>query len=519
MKSTKWIIGWFILVITVLLGIGCFVYKIDPYFHYHKPDTKTYFYSLDNQRSQNDGISKHFEYDALITGTSMTENFKTSEMDEVFHVNSIKVAYSGGTYKEINDNLSVALKSNVKLKTVIRSLDYNLLIMDKDAMRSDLGKYPTYLYDHNLFNDVYYLFNKDVIFSRAYEMTEETKREGFEPGITSFDLYSRWQQWYTCGRKNVIPEGIHMGLTTESIHLNDEEKAIVHGNITQNVTLLADTYPEVDFYYFFTPYSAAWWADLKNEGTIYRQIEAEEYAIELILKHENIKLFSFNNRTDITTDLNNYRDSVHYAEWINSLMLKAMHNGEYQITYDNYKEYLQRELEFYTKFNYNSLDEQEDYEADYYAAALLNEEITGTKPIQLLDESKEDIDALDKIVISRGGLPEEQSNRTILYEQLVDNKYNCLEIRIDNISNYKYLCFKGKKVSDNGQPVVLIYNDKGEFLMEYTKSYLDLDNEWHQYLIDLNNLGEAVVIIFSGGYIDGSEVNVPECQFSDIALY
>lgn len=56
--------------------IGRRVIMVDPFFHYHKPDTATYFYSLDNERSQNDGIIKNFKYDAVITGTSLVENFR-----------------------------------------------------------------------------------------------------------------------------------------------------------------------------------------------------------------------------------------------------------------------------------------------------------------------------------------------------------------------------------------------------------------------------------------------------------
>lgn len=69
MKYKKWLIGWIVLVAIMLTMIGGFVYKIDPYLHYHAPDTEKYYYSLDNERSQNNGIIKHFDYDALITGT------------------------------------------------------------------------------------------------------------------------------------------------------------------------------------------------------------------------------------------------------------------------------------------------------------------------------------------------------------------------------------------------------------------------------------------------------------------
>ena len=123
MKAKVWLISWLVIVISALSVFGYWVYKIDPYFHYHKPDLDKYFYTLNNQRSQNDGIIKHFDYDAIITGTSMTENFRTSEADEIFGFHYIKVSFSGGTYKEINDNIEKALSINKNLKTVIRCLD------------------------------------------------------------------------------------------------------------------------------------------------------------------------------------------------------------------------------------------------------------------------------------------------------------------------------------------------------------------------------------------------------------
>ena len=361
------------LVVGALSIAGAWVVRVDPFFHYHKPLTEGYFYYLNNERSQNDGISKHFDYDALITGTSMTENFKTSELDAIFGTDSIKVPYSGGSYKEINENLINALAHNPNLKIIIRGLDMTVFIRDKDAMRFDLGHYPTYLYDKNLFNDVKYIFNRDVLFKRVYPMVLDNDNEGFEPGITSFDDYSNWMANYTFGINTVCPDGVVVQDAGAPVHLKDAERDMVLENIQQNVTSLAEQYPEVTFYYFFTPYSALWWQALVNTGTIYKQIEAEELVIEEILKHDNIKLYSFNNLTDITTDLNNYKDIMHYGSWINSLMLQYMYDGKCLLTYDNYEEYLEDELSFYTSFDYGQLNDQVDYEDDYLAETLLNE--------------------------------------------------------------------------------------------------------------------------------------------------
>lgn len=89
-----------------------------------------------------------------------------------------------------------------------------------------------------------------------------------------------------------------------------------------------------------------------EDGTIYRQIEAEKYIIELLLEHPNIHLYSFNNRIDIISDLNNYKDTLHYGQWINSVILKWIYNGEGLLTKDNYKDYLEEEFLLYSNFKY-----------------------------------------------------------------------------------------------------------------------------------------------------------------------
>ena len=116
MRSSKqWVVVFVTFFIIILLGIASITIIIDPYFHYHKPLSGLQ-YPISNQRYQNDGILKHFEYDAIIIGTSMTENFKASEFDKIFGVNSIKVPFSGASYKEINDNLKTAIKYNSDIK-------------------------------------------------------------------------------------------------------------------------------------------------------------------------------------------------------------------------------------------------------------------------------------------------------------------------------------------------------------------------------------------------------------------
>lgn len=505
MKSKYWLTGWFLSVGITLGGITFLVYSVDPYMHYHRPNTEKYFYILDHQRMQNDGITKHFDYDAVITGTSMTENFKNSELDELFGVKSIKVTYSGGSYKEINDNLIVAFQTHPNLKVIVRGLDIGYFINNKDRMRGDLGTYPTHLYNNNPFDDVFYLFNKDVIFSRAYKMIKYTKEKDFKPGITPFDTYSRWQGRRAFGVKSIFHKGFKIQKPKSIRHLTEQEKKTIYENVTQNVTSLADRHPEDTFYYFFTPYSIAWWLNNRNNGTIYRQLEAEQYVIELILEHPNIHLFSFANRTDIIANLNNYEDPHHYGEWVNSFILRAMRDDKYRLTKENYREYLAQKEKFLTTFDYASLTGQEDYECDDYAGALLNREITGAVPLNLWRNPGAVTDMAHATIIA------DDADRPILLceseatptEAAAKISFAGLKMKIEDMTGYRYLIFNGKRIRGDGVPVVTLCKEDGTILAKFSPDKKKIDDKEHTYSLRIPPLQGPAILSFDAAPVQG----------------
>ena len=352
-NSKKWMLGLLAIALIILCALASVIIYIDPYFHYHKPLASLY-YELDNERSQNDGIIRHFDYDSMIIGTSMAENFKTSEAEGLFGGSFIKVPFAGGTYKEQNDNIAKAIKYNPNLKTVIRPLDYAYIMDDKDRVRNDLGSYPDYLYDNNPFNDVKYVFNKQILFDICLPMLDGA-RAGRTGGATSFDDYANWMADVEFGANVVLADRTEYKEPEQIQPYVDEIEKLVHDNITQNVVELAKANPDVQFYYYLTPYSVAWWGSQMELGTVERWIAAEEYAITLMLECDNIHLYSFNNEFDITTNLDNYSDECHHGDWINSQILGWLYSGTDKLTKENYEEYISVEKEFYVNYDYSSL--------------------------------------------------------------------------------------------------------------------------------------------------------------------
>ena len=529
-KAGLWIVGYLVLVLALLVPVAVLTVRVDPFFHYHKPDTDKYYYQHDNQRSQNDGIIRNFDYTGLITGTSLTENFRTSEAEALWGGQFIKVPFSGATFRETNESIEAALRCNPELSIVIRGIESWRLLSDKDGLREDLGDFPTYLYDDDPLNDVEYVLNRDVVFERIYPMLLKASEPGFVGGITSFDRYFNWSGKYAYGKNALFPDGVEPVEAPERVyHLTDRGRQMTLDNVTQNLTAVADAHPDVTFYYFFTPYSAKFWMEKLADGTLERTVESERVAIEELLRHPNIRLYSFNDQFDLTTDLNNYKDYIHYGGWVNSMILRYMQEGKCLLTRDNYEAYLDRVLSFYTAYDYSRLSEQEDYTVDAYAALLLAERTGGPTEQRTLELQSGELRNAAIVpdqykgsdgVVCRGRLPIDYRDRqTILSNDLRDTDYIGVKFTIDDIEPYSLITFYGKKCADHGQPTVFVYDADGNAVVACRMSYRDLSGEWTRYMIDVNKLYGPATVIFHGGYIDNSGDPGSEYVFSRISLF
>lgn len=347
-KCKKWFLTCFGTVLGGLLFVFLLVYVFDPYFHFHKPFSFVK-YRLYDERYTNDGISRHFDYDTIITGTSMAQNFKPSEIDQLYGVKSVKETFSGSGLMEQSDNLDRALRRNDQLKNVIWSIDYNILIRDKAWTQYE--GYPTYLYDDNPWNDVAYVYNKSILYHGVLTNLLMTLK-GEES--TSLDEYSSWDK--PTGYKYIMANYLRwQEKAPMAEHLTEEEHTWVVETVQENIVDLVKKYPNTTFYLFYTPYSIYFW-DFKNqEGLMLAQFEAEKIATEMLLECDNVKLYNFYNHYDVVTNADYYRDKEHYSSEINSAILQWMITDADRITKDNYLERLKEEKEFYLKFDYESL--------------------------------------------------------------------------------------------------------------------------------------------------------------------
>lgn len=345
MSAKKWnliVTGGLMAVLVLLSGFTAF---IDPFLHFSS-GRGFLEYPLKDERYQNDGIARYYDYDSIITGTSMCQNFSCSEFNTLMCAVAIKIASSGASYHESSENISRALSRHDGIKNVLCSLDGNLL--NSPAFSETYDGYPTYLYDDNPFNDVNYLLNKEVI-PKTIAVLNYT-RSGQK--TTTMDEYGSWSQYAAFGKESVLASYNQLDESDEMLVLTEEDLQQIRENVNVNFAELANSYPDTAFYLFFPPYSICYWETLVRTKQLDAQLEAQKAAVELLLTAPNIQIYDFSYRIDIIENLDNYTDTLHYGEWINSEILQMIAAGEGRLTGERLTEYYDTIKKMYSEYDY-----------------------------------------------------------------------------------------------------------------------------------------------------------------------
>ena len=185
MVNSKWIRRFAVWTAALLAAIAAVVVIFDPFYHFHGPlpgmkavVTKSEYQCI--------GTIRNFSYDSVLAGSSTAENYNNHWFDEAFSCRTVKAIKSSGTCADLKFYMDEAFATH-DLKNVFYSLD--LFALDGDPETNFVNdSMPLYLYDKNPFNDVKYLFNKDVLFEDIPYLLA-MNFSGYDDGMS----YNFWQ--------------------------------------------------------------------------------------------------------------------------------------------------------------------------------------------------------------------------------------------------------------------------------------------------------------------------------------
>lgn len=323
-KKRSFISVFIISVLLVLVLIAGIVVLFDPFYVYHKPlpGLKAV---LNDKEYQCTGTLKHFDYDAVIAGSSVCENFNNGWFDEGFGCKSVKAIRSYGATADLMYLMDMAFDHR-EIRYVFYNIDPSSLYSPVETTYESTGC-PVYLYDDNPFNDWKYLFNKDILLEKIPFMLAKSHSD-YDEG----DSYN-WAQWKTFHHLMCmtmyerLPEVAEM----QDEHMYDE---LAREN-TKLITDMLEAHPDTEFMFFFSPYSMCWWDNAYRNGERDAVLSAERICIEELIRYDNASVYYYQDDADIITNLDNYMDTIHFSKEINHFICDSMIQGRDRITREN----------------------------------------------------------------------------------------------------------------------------------------------------------------------------------------
>lgn len=270
------------------------------------------------------GLIRNADYEMLICGSSMCENFHIYDANEIFYGGTgkcLKVLQHGSYSNDLRVSLEMAADAE-KADRVIMALDTSMFEKSDEGYRiSGLPSYATEM--PSALNIWPYLLNKDM-FKNAIDLIMQNARDSVPSQdswwVISGDGYSE-KDLLKAYKSDVLDRGFKSF---------DSQRAWNNlKNIERGVEACQSQGIEIIF--FIPPYSIATWdyRDYREELMTYKELWRK------LLGYPNVSICAVQFDKDIITDFDNYRNTRHYSEAVCHTILQAVKEGKYQLTTDN----------------------------------------------------------------------------------------------------------------------------------------------------------------------------------------
>ncbi len=326
--------------IGLVLVASIITYIVDPYFQFRVKN----HYMLSVKYCA-PGLIKNYDYDTLMLGSSMTQNFNMPLMREQLQCNPLHIGNGGMTEEDQIRYLQYAEKIG-KAKTYYLCVD---LVTFQTPDNSEVAEY---LMKNDLLSRMRYMLQYeswmrylpiDLGLSGIHQI------KGRLPDSLKYradiDYLGYWGHQFTYGEEVVLS-----GYSVKNAGVSQ----VQDNHLYQTMVSQIDGYLEqigkgdADYILFFPPYSALYWANAKWEGYLDTFLEAKEYFVERCLE-KGLKVYDFQSDA-LTLELDHYKDITHYSPDINDWMIYQFTDQTYVVTEENYPVFRQRLMDNVDEF-------------------------------------------------------------------------------------------------------------------------------------------------------------------------
>lgn len=315
---------FYITIFTMFFGMFLLVlitYVVDPQQQFRYNEN----YVSGEQRNINLGLARNYNYNAVILGTSTSENILKAEVDNNFKVNSVNLSIMGSTAYEQRNLLEIIINRK-DVKMAIYGLDYfayNFNITEARVATIDYGK---------KINILKYVFNISSLEMDLKILVKELLGKNEKNWIHN---WSYWGDDFDYGEEKTLDfsnetKNGRQNIGQLKIAQSKYNKENLYKNLYELEQLIIKN-QDIKYKIYLPPYSTLYWYILKKYNSYDDIIEFRNYLIKKLLSFSNVEIYDFQTEEAIVSNLNNYKDSIHYSPDINSLVIKRIKENKNKV--------------------------------------------------------------------------------------------------------------------------------------------------------------------------------------------
>ncbi len=338
------------LTLVALTVFGSVVAKIDPFYIYHgKVDGVNEV--IYGQTYQNYGMARFFPYDSLLTGSSMSENFKAEWFDEKYDTKTIKLPFAGGYLTDFERLFKKTFATHETVDYVFFGLDLNNLI---NPYHDEYINFDAYQVSNNPIDHFDYLLSKEAFEYVTNTFLVSRTHKYAQPNY--YDMYfakdvNEYSKEITFANYERLKD------YSDEMELTDDLMENVKKNI-DSITPFFEQEKETQFYVMLTPYNILYWDNVNHLGEVQYRLEALKMMADAFTRYPNVHLYLFGLDEEWITDLEHYKDYIHCDDVISHSMLECLDTDRDYVTHDTYEEKIDAFEKFLSGYDFDALFEQ-----------------------------------------------------------------------------------------------------------------------------------------------------------------
>jgi hypothetical protein len=328
-RSARFILATLGLTALFLAAIALVNWKVDPFQQYRLAAAGQARFPRALQRYINPGLAKNAEYDLVLTGSSLMENYDLPEVNRLCNAKSVNLATSAMSAFEQRQILDVALRHRAPSR-VVMTLDFNSFAPPIDSSLPEItDPLPLYLYDDDRLNDFRYLISGPVTM-RTLSILKGVPVGNFS---TNFNRAWNWEKEVTFSRARALKD-IDPANVNRRFKQGPRTSERMRASFDTNIAALIAQHPRTEFYLVFPPYSIVVWADFVQRGQLDLSLDFKRYVFQRVSAFPNARILDLQWDADIIQNLDFYTDIYHFNPAINLRMLESVCSNDprYRVT-------------------------------------------------------------------------------------------------------------------------------------------------------------------------------------------